>query len=109
LHTDDRTEKFRELVKKDKEMTHFIEKYEESRQKEIEKNTQLELEIITVLDKLSKAYLRQENIPTLEGFQNLKEDLQYKELQLSNAQTTIGRLQEGLAHKLALLSLLPVC
>ena len=48
----DKADKFRELQQRDKEMTQFIDTFEETKQQQMEANTATELTIIALLERI---------------------------------------------------------
>ena len=48
----DKADKFRELQQRDKEMTQFIDSFDETKQKQMESNTATELTIIALLERI---------------------------------------------------------
>ncbi len=48
----DKVDKFRELQQRDKEMSQFIDTYEETKQQQMEANTATELTIIALLERI---------------------------------------------------------
>jgi iron-sulfur cluster repair protein YtfE (RIC family) len=89
------------LVNKDKEMSAFIEKYESVRQEHIEANTKLELTIMNLLERIGQHLQKESNLPSVEVYSKMKEDLKYKADQMGRSQTTAQKLQEGMKHSAA--------
>eukprot|EP00026_Physarum_polycephalum_P003825 Phypoly_transcript_03841.p1 GENE.Phypoly_transcript_03841~~Phypoly_transcript_03841.p1 ORF type:complete len:573 (-),score=114.28 Phypoly_transcript_03841:617-2107(-) len=97
----DKADKFRELQQRDKEMTQFIDTFEETKQQQMESNTATELTIIALLEHISRGLAAQTNMPTVDALHQMKEDLKYKEQQLENSQTTAEKLRDELQNRQA--------
>jgi hypothetical protein len=76
-------------------MTTFIDKYEAGRKEMNDKNQALESSIVALLEGISRSINREQNMPSLDNFQQMQDALQYKETQLTAAQSTTQKLQEG--------------
>jgi chromosome segregation ATPase len=91
----DRAEKYRELQKKDKDMSSFIEKYEVSKDENDKETVKLEANIALYLENITKLLNREANAPSVDDFNKMQGDLKFKAAQMEASQSTATKLQDG--------------
>lgn len=89
----DDNQKYEILYKKEKEINEFMEKYETDRAKELEKQNGLQEMIVGILEHMSKNLTRQNRLPNQSTVENMKKDLNFKQRQLNDAESTAAQLQ----------------
>lgn len=92
-------EKYETLFQRDQEMTQFIEKFEETKTKELETQRQTQDTIVQLLEHMSKDITRQDAMPSAERAVAMKEDLSFKEKSLQSSKTTQERLESELQKR----------
>eukprot|EP01116_Phalansterium_solitarium_P013016 TRINITY_DN2984_c0_g1_i1.p1 TRINITY_DN2984_c0_g1~~TRINITY_DN2984_c0_g1_i1.p1 ORF type:complete len:583 (-),score=266.64 TRINITY_DN2984_c0_g1_i1:380-2128(-) len=95
----DRAEKFRELMKKDKEMNKFIKEYDTEKAETAEKIKTLQEQILEKLDVTAKGIKARTDIPTATEARQAQDDLNFKSNQADLSQTTAQKLQQELEHR----------
>mmetsp|Transcript_12626 Transcript_12626/g.34894 ORF Transcript_12626/g.34894 Transcript_12626/m.34894 type:complete len:590 (+) Transcript_12626:139-1908(+) len=86
--------KYQKLQEKDQEMTAFIESFPATVQAEQAAVRETEDKILAALGHLSKEIQRQTKLPSKENFQELQDEVKYKQRSLDNSQSTLERLQQ---------------
>ena len=71
------------LFKRDKEMTDFIDKFPEEKEKELESQAKSQNMIVDLLNHISKDLARQHNLPSEAKVNAMREDLSFKKRQVS--------------------------
>jgi intraflagellar transport protein 74 len=90
-HQVENNSKYEELLKKDIDMQTFMDSFDTKKDEIVGKTTQLQSQIMDSLEKLSN--LSRRGIPTFTGdLKELKEDLQFKEKEMKNSETTADAL-----------------
>ena len=89
----DDNQKYEILYKKEKEINEFMEKYESDRAKELEKMNQLQEVNVGILEHMAKNISRSNKLPNKGTVENLKDDLNFKQRQLDDAENTAAQLQ----------------
>ncbi|KAJ3183602.1 Intraflagellar transport protein 74 [Gaertneriomyces sp. JEL0708] len=80
--------KYEELLKRDRDMQAFIDTFQ-SRQKEAqEQNRKLEQTIVSIMEEM-KTLAKHAELPTPQGFKDLKGDLKLKESEMRNSENTM--------------------
>jgi len=95
-HPADSADKYEELLKKEKELTDFIDGYADNKSMVIEQTAAKKDAIVAILEKISKAIGMQGNLPSQRRYREMQDELEYKKIQMENAQTTQTRLQQEL-------------
>ena len=88
----DDNQKYEILYKKEKEINEFMEKYETDRQKETEKMTNMQETIVALLEYMEKNLNRQNRLPNQSQVEEMKKDLNFKQRQLNDAESTAAQL-----------------
>ena len=86
-------EKYELLYQKDRDMTEFMDKFEETKAKELDMIKQIEENIVILLDHQSRSIDRGENLPGKEQVQEWESDYQFKKDEMVNAAVTQERLK----------------
>lgn len=97
-------EKYELLYQKDRDMTEFMDKFEETKAKELDMIKQIEENIVILLDHQSRSIDRGENLPGKEQVQEWESDYQFKKDEMVNAAVTQERLKIELEEKKAYLT-----
>ncbi|XP_074642572.1 intraflagellar transport protein 74 homolog [Tubulanus polymorphus] len=86
----ERNQKYRELKKREETMNEFLETFEETKAQEFQRLSDLEGNVTTLLEHMSRNMARVSHLPTPKELQNMKEDLAFKaqEMKKSEATTT---------------------
>ena len=86
--------KYQKLQEKDAEMTEFIDKFEETMEKETQSVHDLGERIVQVLAHISKDLGRQDQLPSKEGFLDMQSEVAHKQRGLENSASTAERLEQ---------------
>jgi len=92
-------QKYEILFAKDKEMTQFIDSFDQHKTEEDQKMKEKQGEIIRVLQNISTAIAMASNISPEGHLRDMEDELQFKSQQLQNSETTQNRLQGELAKR----------
>ncbi|KAI9364869.1 hypothetical protein DFJ73DRAFT_353466 [Zopfochytrium polystomum] len=87
----DRNSKYEELLKRDKDMQTFLDKFEEKKAEALQRNSQAEAAIVSYLDKI-RVLAKNEAMPTRSEHQELQGDLKFKEREMKNSENTTEAL-----------------
>lgn len=87
-----KSEKHKELQARDAEMTKYLDEYPEQRKKNVEAVLQSEKNVVTLLRHVSSEISRKTNLPSQADVGQLKSDLEFKQGQFENAETTLQRV-----------------
>eukprot|EP00658_Telonema_sp_P-2_P081339 TRINITY_DN830_c0_g1_i7.p2 TRINITY_DN830_c0_g1~~TRINITY_DN830_c0_g1_i7.p2 ORF type:complete len:311 (-),score=129.21 TRINITY_DN830_c0_g1_i7:346-1278(-) len=90
---DGKSDKYRELQKKDADMSTFLEAYPEKHGKDLEDINNAKSNICVLLKHLSDETKRQQSLPSQGDVKKEGEDLAFKMQQLANAESTTDRLE----------------
>lgn len=90
----DQQAKYEQLLAKDKEMTEFIEGFDENYKSEVAALEHCELKIVKLLEETSKDLMRQHNLPSADRAQEMSKELDQKKMSFVHTQTTAERLQQ---------------
>jgi intraflagellar transport protein 74 len=89
-------EKYELLFKRDQEMTEFIDRFQETKEKELTEQRKLQNTVSALLEHISEGMEREKSMPTRQQAEEMKEDLSDKNRELKSSQMTAERLQEEL-------------
>ena len=101
--------KYQKLQEKDQEMSDFIAKHDDTMLKERDAIKETERRIVQLLEHISKDLGRSHQLPSKEGYLDMKNEVAMKQRGLDNSQTTAERLKseqtmrQAHTHKSALL------
>ncbi|XP_030640653.1 intraflagellar transport protein 74 homolog [Chanos chanos] len=104
-HQGERTQKYKELKKREEEIDNFLEMFEETKAQEIERNQQTQASIVALLDHSSRNMnrLKQLSSVSVQELRTMQADLSFKENEMHKSQSTAksltsesDRLQEDL-------------
>jgi len=90
------TAKYEALFKRDAEMTEFIDRMPEVRDKEIAEQRRLQDSILALLEHTSEGILREANLPSQGQTEEMKDDLNEKRRELQASEMTAEQLREHL-------------
>eukprot|EP00656_Telonema_subtile_P032433 TRINITY_DN3560_c0_g1_i1.p1 TRINITY_DN3560_c0_g1~~TRINITY_DN3560_c0_g1_i1.p1 ORF type:complete len:633 (-),score=181.91 TRINITY_DN3560_c0_g1_i1:259-2157(-) len=90
---DGKSDKYRELQKKDADMSTFLEAYPDKHQKDLEDVQNAKSNIRVLLKHIADETKRQGALPSQGDVKKEGEDLAFKQQQLANAETTTDRLE----------------
>lgn len=88
-HQGERISKYRELKKREETMDTFLSTFDENQSSGMEKKTQLENTIVSLLEKFSRNLGHFQHIPTPQELALLKDDLQFKEGEMEKSRMTV--------------------
>ena len=80
-------------------MTAFIEKFEATKQADLEEQKNVEAMVVALLQHMSKDTEREHNLPDKNTVQDMREDLTFKERQMETSKTTQDRLEAELSKR----------
>lgn len=92
----DESHKYEILHKRDREMTQFMDNFEETRANEIKQVEDLESTIATLLEHMSKSIGKTGAMPTKKDVTSMKDDLAYKKNLAENSENTYARVKTEL-------------
>jgi len=93
-------QKYEILFAKDKEMTQFIDSFEENQREEAHKNKEKQDAIVRVLESISTSLSLANNSITPDGhMRDMEDELKFKSQQLHNSETTQHRLEGELTKR----------
>ncbi|XP_019857255.1 PREDICTED: intraflagellar transport protein 74 homolog [Amphimedon queenslandica] len=85
--------KIKELKAKEDERQSYIDSFEDLKKAEMEKLENLQEMIVGVLEHISEAIVESENLPSVSQYQELQEDLLYKQEEVKKASKTANTLE----------------
>ncbi|XP_018024266.1 intraflagellar transport protein 74 homolog [Hyalella azteca] len=88
----ERSQKYRELRKREETMQQFLDGFEQSRVEETQRIEQVEEAIVLLLEKLSRDLMHFGRLPNVSEFDTLKSDLAFKEGELEKSRYTVQSL-----------------
>ena len=88
--------KYEALFKRDAEMTEFIDRFPEHREREAGEQRRLQDAVLALLEHASEGLLREANLPSREAAAEMKEDLSDKQRELRASEMTVEQLREHL-------------
>eukprot|EP00916_Digyalum_oweni_P000413 GHVL01000740.1.p1 GENE.GHVL01000740.1~~GHVL01000740.1.p1 ORF type:complete len:587 (+),score=145.85 GHVL01000740.1:21-1781(+) len=86
-------QKMKLLMSKQKEIDQFLTTYDSSKKEQEEAVTKQQEYIMKLMQDMSTTLKRSSQLPTFEGFKEMEDDLDFKNKQLENSETTHGRLE----------------
>lgn len=95
----DESHKYEALHKRDKEMTVFMETFEETRENESKQIDQLEANVVTLLSHMSKSITKSTALPSKENVSNMKGDLAYTKGLVEDSENTYARVKVELDQR----------
>jgi len=93
--------KYEVLYQRDQEMSEFIERFPETREKEWAAKAQTEAVNVRLLEHMSKGLERQHHLPSRAHHKEMQEDLSFKERAIESSASTQARLEGELAKRRA--------
>ena len=88
--------KYEALFKRDAEMTEFIDRFDEAREREAGAQRRTQDTILALLEHISEGLLREASLPTREAAEDAREDLADKQRELAASEQTAESLREQL-------------
>ena len=88
--------KYEALFKRDAEMTEFIDRFPQHRERECGEQRRLQDTILALLEHASEGLLREAHLPSRETAEEMKEDLSDKQRELKASEMTMEQLREHL-------------
>lgn len=88
--------KYEMLFKRDQEMTEFIDRFPEMREREVSEQRRIQNTVTSLLEYISESIERERSMPSKETAEEMKEDLDDKRRELKASEMTADRLQEEL-------------
>lgn len=92
-------QKYEILFTKDQEMTSFIESFDASKQEELEKITSKQSRVVELLENISKSLGPSASSNPHEQMADMQDELDFKNKQLQNSESTQNRLQAELEKR----------
>ncbi|XP_064626072.1 intraflagellar transport protein 74 homolog isoform X1 [Lineus longissimus] len=84
----ERNQKYRELKKREETMNEFLDAFDETRHQEMQRISNLEANIVALLEHMSRNMARVTHLPTPKELQSMKEDLAFKEGEMKKSEVT---------------------
>jgi intraflagellar transport protein 74 len=97
----DEAHKYEALHKRDREMTQFMETFDETKETESQQLTQLEGTITTLLEHMSKSISKSSALPSRGDVSNMKGDLAYTKGLVEDSENTYARVKVELEQRQA--------
>jgi len=91
---DEKREKYKQLVQRDNQMNTFLEDFDRVRSEHKETLENAEVNIVDLLEKISRDVERGENMPTFKEHQDDKSQLDYKTKEYGRSENTAKALQD---------------
>ncbi|CAH1779959.1 unnamed protein product [Owenia fusiformis] len=88
----ERNQKYKELKKREETMTEFLESFDQSKNQELERKGQLQLNIVALLEHMSRNMARGHNLPTPKELATMKDDLAFKATEMKKSEATAAGL-----------------
>ena len=88
--------KYEALFKRDAEMTEFIDRFGEAREREVAAQRRTQDTVLALLEHVSEGLLREASLPSREAAQDMREDLADKQRELKASEMTAESLREQL-------------
>jgi len=96
----ERNQKYKELKKREESMQEFMDTFEETKAQDLERISQTESNIVTILEHMSRNLARYHHLPTPQELNSMKDDLAFKENEMKKSEHTASGLA-GESEKLA--------
>jgi len=87
-HQGERTAKYKELKKREETMQEFLDGFEENKRSEMDQCKQLQSDVVTLLERISRALIQTKHMPNVEDFKQIKDDLSFKETEMVKSSET---------------------
>ncbi|XP_065069175.1 intraflagellar transport protein 74 homolog [Rhopilema esculentum] len=87
-HQGERTAKYKELKKREETMQEFLDTFEENKSGELGQCKQIQSNIVTLLERVSRALVQTKHMPNFEDFRQMKDDLNFKETEMIKSSET---------------------
>eukprot|EP00795_Rhopilema_esculentum_P004799 gene4799-21108_t len=84
----ERTAKYKELKKREETMQEFLDTFEENKSGELGQCKQIQSNIVTLLERVSRALVQTKHMPNFEDFRQMKDDLNFKETEMIKSSET---------------------
>lgn len=97
----DESHKYEALHKRDREMTQFMETFEETRQNETMQIEHLENNVVTILEHMSQSIVKSTALPSKDHVSNMKGDLAYTKGLVEDSENTYARVKVELEQRQA--------
>ncbi|XP_067002650.1 intraflagellar transport protein 74 homolog isoform X2 [Anabrus simplex] len=94
----ERHQKYRELRRREETMEQFLASFEENKVQELARLEQLETNVVATLQQISKNLARTGNLPNVEDFSIMKDNLEFKEGELEKSKRTVDSLSREHQH-----------
>lgn len=92
-------QKYAALEERDKEMTRFLETFEEQMVQELEEQKRAQKMIVGLLEHTSRHLAHSENLPSEEQYTEMKDTLTFKKKQLESSASTMEQLEKELEKR----------
>ncbi|XP_028401996.1 intraflagellar transport protein 74 homolog isoform X2 [Dendronephthya gigantea] len=89
----ERNQKYLELKKREETMQEFLDSFEENKKRELERKAQLEGNIVSVMEHMSRRMIRSKHLPSVGELKQMQADLSFKENEMHRSQNTSDSLQ----------------
>ncbi|XP_069681433.1 intraflagellar transport protein 74 homolog isoform X1 [Periplaneta americana] len=90
----ERHQKYRELRRREETMEQFLSTFDESRDQEMARITELESSIVTALQQMSRNLAHSGHLPSVDDFATMKDNLAFKEGELEKSRKTVEGLSK---------------
>eukprot|EP00794_Sanderia_malayensis_P007768 gene7768-8614_t len=87
-HQGERTAKYKELKKRDETMQDFLDSFESNKRTELDECKQLQSNIVTLLERISRAMIQTKHMPNVDEYKQIKDDLSFKENEMVKSSET---------------------
>ncbi|XP_067136914.1 intraflagellar transport protein 74 homolog [Centruroides vittatus] len=91
-HQGERSNKYRELRKREETIDSFLSSFDDNRTTEEEKQKQLQINIVALLERISRNLAHFQQLPTPQELNVLKDDLSVKEGEMEKSRSTVSTL-----------------
>lgn len=87
-HHGERTAKYKELKKREEDMQDFLDSFDKNKSSSEEKQSELEANIVTLLERISRATVQTKHMPSAKDFRQMQADLNFKETEMIKSKDT---------------------
>ena len=94
-----RAEKYEKSLAQDQKLQDFIAKYPKKKQEQEKQKTILQKNIVATMKHISKGLASQENVPDQAKFDEIKNELSFKQSRVKHSTTTLAKLETELAQR----------
>ncbi|KAL7747730.1 hypothetical protein RI367_006847 [Sorochytrium milnesiophthora] len=92
---DEKVSKYEELLRRDKEMQDFLDTFPGVRNEAAQRLESAQAEVVALLNRIKTLSKTEQQLPSVERYQQLKGDLRFKETEMQNSSATVeAMLQE---------------